>query len=158
LALRLPLCRLDVLTGWFFLEAGTADELPAGFLAVVADQRPAALRALLARLLAALGRHLRLGLAQCLRERAPELGEHLVVLALPPLDLVKFLLKVAGELQVHDAREVLHQQVGDDLADLGGVEAAFLHLDVAALLRRDLVDDRGVSAWPADALLLQRLY
>src|SRR5262249_33615579 len=45
----------------------------------------------------------------------------------------------------------------DALADLRRVEAAFLHLDVPALLVGDLADDRGIGAWPANALLFQRL-
>ena len=59
-----------------------------------------------------------------------------VVLRLPRLDLVEFFLHVARELQVHDLREMLDQQIGHPLADLGGVEAALLHLDVAAFRPR----------------------
>ncbi len=104
-----------------------------------------------------MGRHLVLGRFQRLGERTPELVEHLVVVRLLRLDLIQFLLQMAGELEVHDLREVLDEQVGHVLADLGGVEAAVLDLDVAALRRGDLVDDGGVGARPADALLLQRL-
>src|SRR5205085_1764263 len=81
LARRLALAGLDVLAP--LLEARAADEVTALALAGVAHQRPAALRAHLARLHAALTRHLGLGRLQRLGERPPELVEHLVVLALP---------------------------------------------------------------------------
>ena len=71
-------------------------------------------------------------------------------------DLVQLLFHVAGELQVHHLGEVLHQQIGHRHADLGGIEAPLLLLDVAALL--DLADDGGVGARPADAFFFQRFH
>ena len=55
------------------------------------------------------------------------------------------------------SREVLDQQVGDLLAQLGGVEAAILDLDVVAFLIGDLGDDAGIGAGPADAFFFQGL-
>src|SRR5205823_6414962 len=66
----LALSRLDVLAP--LLEARAADELASRLLAVIDHQRPAAQRARLARLLAALGRHLLLGRPQRRRKRPPE--------------------------------------------------------------------------------------
>src|SRR5262249_46062112 len=148
-----PLARLDVLAA--FLPARTADELVAGFLAVLDDQRFATLRTALAGLLVFLGRHPGLGRRQRLGERAPELVQDLPVREFAVLDFVQLLLHVACELHVKNTREVLYQQVIDDLADFGRKEAPVLLLDVAAHLNGG--NDRGIGARPANAFLFQGL-
>src|SRR5262249_14912316 len=89
----LALHRLDVAARFLLAAvAGAADDLAPKLLAVVAPQVAAALRTLLARLDAVPRRHLLLRRPQRLRERSPELVQHLVVLHLPRLDLVQLLL------------------------------------------------------------------
>ena len=155
LAGLLALARLEILAP--LLEPRAADELAPRLLAVVAHQRLAALGAHLAGFLAALGRHLLLGRRQRLGERPPELVQHIARLPLVALDVVEFLLHVRRELQVHDLREMLDEQIRHRLADVRGVEAPLAHLHIGAVGRRDLADDRRIGTRPADALLLERL-
>src|SRR5262249_25790318 len=132
-ALRLALPRLDVVALRPGAPPAAPDERPTEFRAVPLDQRLAALRARLAGLLA-LHRPLVRRLLERLGERPPELVEHLAVVALAGLDIVELLLEVAGELQVHDPREMRDQEVGDDLADLRGEEPPLLLGHVPPLL------------------------
>ena len=88
-------------------------------------------------------------------ERPEERAQQRDPLALAAGDLVELLLHAGREREVHVLAEVRHEQVGDDLPDLLGVEAALLDPDVAAL--QDRRDRRRVRRRPADAVLLERL-
>ncbi len=57
-------------------------------------------------------------LDHCMEGRV-ELLEHLVPLQLSASDLVEFLFHRGGEPVVHDAVEVLDEEVGDDDPDVG---------------------------------------
>ena len=88
-------------------------------------------------------------------ERPEELAQQRDPLALAAGDLVELLLHARREREVHVLAEVVDEQVGDDLADLLGVQAALLDADVAAV--DDRRDRRRVGRRPADAVLLERL-
>ena len=96
-----------------------------------------------------------LGLLERPLERRVELVEHLDLAELALGDVVELLLHVAGEVDVDDVGEVLDQLVGDDVADVLGLEPAVLEPHVPAVLDRR--DDRRVGRRPADALLLELL-
>src|SRR4029079_5824747 len=63
-----------------------------------------------------------LGLLERALERRVELVEHLDLGQLALGDVVELLLHVAGEIDVDDVGEVLDQLVGDDVADVLGLE------------------------------------
>ena len=88
-------------------------------------------------------------------ERPVELAQQRHPRALAAGDLVEVLLHPGRELEVDVVAEVLHEQVGDDLADRLGVQAALLDAHVAAI--DDRRDRRRVRRRPADAVLLERL-
>ena len=69
--------------------------------------------------------------------------------------IVELHFHVAGVADVQDLGEGLDELVGDDLAQVGGVEPAVGLLDVLAVL--DDLDDRRVGGGAADALALERL-
>ncbi len=98
--------------------------------------------------------HLGLGHFERLSERLPKLGEDLIAMGLTGLDQIELFFHMAGEFEVHHLWEVLDQEIGDDHAQFRGMKAAFLLLDVAALL--DLADDGSVGARSADPLFFQR--
>ena len=101
------------------------------------------------------GPHATLGV--CLLKATGKVAVELVEQPLPRLaavgDLVEVSLHAGGEGVVEQVREVLHEPVRDQLANLLGMEAPVLQRDVAAVLDRG--DDGGVGGRPADAALLQ---
>ena len=70
-----------------------------------------------------------------------------------PGDGVEFVFQFGGEVVVDVAQEVLSQEAADDAADVGGPEAALVHLHVFAALQGG--DDAGVGGGAADAVFLQ---
>ena len=71
-------------------------------------------------------------------------------------DLVELLFHVTGEGDVHYLREELGEFVGDDFADVRGVEASVDLLGVFSVLYR--ADDRSVCTGSADAFFFESLY
>ena len=67
-------------------------------------------------------------------------------------DLVELVLEVGREIEVDDVAELAHEQVVDEHADIGRLQATILAFDVAALLDRG--QDGRVGARAADAALL----
>ena len=63
---------------------------------------------------------------------AVEVLEHPLPAELALLDPVELVLHLGGELDVEDLGELAHHDLLDHLAQLGGEEAALLHLDVLA--------------------------
>ncbi len=98
---------------------------------------------------------LALGHGELLLELGVEGIEQRLPVALALGHLVEAVLHARGEGVVHQVRERLLEPLGDDVAELLGVEAPVLQPDVAAVL--DGGDDRGVGGGPADAPLLQLL-
>src|ERR1700733_11959240 len=68
---------------------------------------------------------------------------------------VELIFHRGGEAIVDVLVKMLAQEAVDDLADVGGREAAIINLHVFAIAQRG--DDRGIGRRPADAVLLERL-
>src|SRR5581483_3242583 len=100
-------------------------------------------------------RHLGFGYRQGLLEGLPELREHLIAASLAVFNQVQFALHVTCELQVHNFRKMLYQEIRYDHADFRGVKPTILLLHVIAFL--NLADNRGISAGSSNAFLFQSL-
>src|SRR5262249_10789858 len=123
------LAGFDVLA---FRVARAAEKLAAALAAEAHDERLAALRALLVRLLPLHRLHLGLGDFQRLLEWFPKLGQDLLAAYLARFDLIELAFHVTGELQVHHARKMLDQQICDHLTQFSCVEPALALIDIAA--------------------------
>ena len=97
--------------------------------------------------------HLLAGGRKVLLELLVKRLERLLVVGLALFDLVEIFLEAAGVLDVDDVFEALAQQIADDDAHRGRLEAAFELVDVLAILQHG--DDRRVGARPADAVLFE---
>ena len=69
-------------------------------------------------------------------ERPVELVEHLGPAHLALGDVVELVLHPGGEPHVHHLGEVLHEEVGHDLADVLGIEPAVVETDVLPVEQR----------------------
>ena len=96
-----------------------------------------------------------LGFLQRALEGTVELVQDLGPADVTLRDLVELLLQVGREVHVDDVWEMLDQFVGDDDADILGVEPLLLKPHVASILDRG--DDRGVGGRSPDTQLLQSL-
>src|SRR6185437_15374552 len=96
-----------------------------------------------------------LGAANCDREIAPEILEHLLPGDPPAGDVVELVLEIGGEIVFDITLEELRQERRDKAAAVLGDEALLVEPHVIAVLQH--LDDRGVSRWPADAELLELL-
>ena len=100
--------------------------------------------------------HLFGGLVEVVLEGPVELLENADPLEVLFLNLVELLFHVAGKGDVHDLGEKLAELVGDDLADIGGVEFGLLLFDVLSVLDRR--NNAGIGTWPSDPFLFQGPY
>src|SRR2546430_1607482 len=149
-AFRERLALLALLEAGARVEAAVPTELD--------DDRPSALRA---DAIGGLLGHVRLLdrlrlLLDELAERSEEVANDRDPLDFAVGDLVEVLLHPRGEARVHDVREVLAQEVGDDEADVLRHERAAFLADVLAIDERR--DRRRVRRRPADAVLLERFH
>ena len=135
--------------------AGAADKATA--LAEADVQRLAALRAGFVEAFGGdLGAADAFLLGNLLVESLPEAVEHRNPLALAGGDIVKLVFEPGGEVVVDVLGEVLGQELVDDLAGIGRLEALLVENHVLAILQRR--DDRRIGRRPADAELFQRLH
>src|SRR5690606_30016474 len=88
-------------------------------------------------------------------ERGPELLHQRNPVLLAARDRVELVLEARGEVVVHVSAEVRAEELRHRAADVGGPEAAALHLHVLA--EQQGLDDRGVGGRAPDSVLLQRL-
>ena len=109
----------------------------------------------LARLRDLFARDVFLDVLDLLDEGLPELRQRRGPRLLAARDRIEFIFHVGGEAVVDVLMKVIGQEAADDLADVGGREAAILDLDVFAIAQRR--DDRSIGRGAADAVFLQRL-
>src|SRR5205807_9433275 len=99
--------------------------------------------------------HVFLVLFAVLGEAFVELRHGVGPLLLAFFDLVEFFFKSGGVSHVEIVTEVVHEEVGDDQADLGGRKFSAHLGDVLALLNR--AQDGGVGRGATNATLFQFL-
>ncbi len=100
-----------------------------------------------------LARHILLDRLDLVDEGLPELVERHGPLFFTARDGIELVFHRRREAVLHITVEMFRQEAAHDLADVGGNEAAGIHLDIFPILQGR--DDGGVGGGPADPMLFE---